>query len=169
MNDYVSYNLENIELNRVETAYKAKKFLLNDFQTYLNRAGTHRADLKSVQLEPTGVKSHGKNSAEANMFQIFDYESKCLAIYKAIEDCTENPALSMYNRDILHFTYIDLLKEWQVAQRIGLSQSRTRYKKQGALCEFAERLPKWSLYYDTRLPDLRVWKNIERVKENGER
>lgn len=158
----VSYKLEDIDIDRNKTAENVRDFLDGQFQTYLNRAGLHRTDLSSTQLDPTGVTSHGGNSAERKMMKIFDYEAKCMAIYAAIDNCQENPNLRIFNRSILYDSYILLLENWQIEERLGLSSSRLREKKRAALCEFADRLPVWAFRKKTKLPDLHAYSNQER-------
>lgn len=153
----VSYKLENMDINKNKTTQNVRDFFDNEFQTYLNRSGLHRYDLSSPQIDPTGVTAHGGNSQETKMMQIFDYQAKCAAIYKAIEDCTENKKWHKWHRSILHNRYIDELEDWQIAQRLGISSSRYRAIKSNALCEFADRLPVWAYRCGTRLPDLRVY------------
>lgn len=157
----VSYKLENIGIDKNETAEKVRCFLDDEFQTYLNRAGLHRTDLSSPKMDITGITAHGGNSQEAKVMKIFDYEAKCMAIYKTIDNCQENKNLHVYHRSILYDRFILQLEDWQVAQRINLSASRYRDIKQDALCEFAERLPVWAYRLGTRLKDLVVYSNEE--------
>jgi len=161
----VAYKLENIDIDKNKTAEKVRAFFDTEFQTYLNRAGMHRTDLSSPQLNPSGVTSHGGNSAESKMMQIFEYQAKCYAVYQAIDNCSENRARNRYNRSILKLRYISELEDWQVADRLQLSLSSCREKKNLALCEFADRLPYWAYQNGVRLPELRVFKNKEMVQK----
>lgn len=154
----VEFTFEGTDQNKAETAKKVRKFLEYDFQNYLNRAGMHRTDLSSPQLDPTSVSSHGGNSAENKMFRLYDYQAKCLAVYQTIMDCEENENKGIRSKSILKLRYLDDLSDSQVEARLHLSGSRYRYKKNRALCEFADRLHKWATINDTNLPDLSVYK-----------
>lgn len=158
----VSYKLEDIDIDKVATAAKAGEFLEGEFQTYLNRAGLHRTDLSSPQMDITGVSAHGGNSAENGMMRIFDYEAKCLAVYKAIDNCRENANKRIYSRSILVDLYIKELEPWQIRERLDLSESPYKIRRQKALCEFADRLPVWGYRLKTKLPELRVYSNKEK-------
>lgn len=158
----VSYKLEDIDIDKVATAANASDFLEGTFQTYLNRAGLHRADLSSPKMDITGVSAHGGNSAESGMMKIFDYEAKCWAIYKAIDNCRENKNKRIYSRSILIDLYIKELEPWQIKERLGLSDSSYKIRRQKALCEFADRLPVWAYRLDTHFPELRKYSNKEK-------
>lgn len=160
----VEYNLENVEIDRNLTAANVRYFLSNTFINYLAKAGLHKADLSSPKLDLSGVSAHGKNSAENQMFRIFDYENKCFAINSAINNCWENPNLNIRNKTILHDRYIEELTDWQVQQKVGLSGASYREKKRDALCEFADRIEVEACRYDTRIPNLHSYKRMEEIK-----
>lgn len=52
-------------------------FFKFNFKHYLIRAGYHRTDLSSPKLYPTGIMSHGGNSAENKIATIFEAQDKC--------------------------------------------------------------------------------------------
>lgn len=159
----VAYKLTDVDIDRVATARNVRNFLANKFQTYLARGGLHRADLSSPKLEPTGVSSHGGNSAEASMIKIFDYQAKCGAVYTAIINCSENRNLVVYNRSILLNRYINDLTDRDVMSKLGISSSSYGEKKVVALCEFADWLPVIALRYDTQFCELRKFLNVEEL------
>ena len=158
----VSYKLEDIDIDKVETAANASDFLEGAFITYLNRAGLHKTDLSGPQMDLAGAHAHSGNPAEKKMMDIFDYEAKCKAIYKAIDNCRENRNKRIYSRSILIDLYIKELEPWQVKERLGLSDSSYKVRKQSALCEFADRLPVWAYKAHTHLPELRKYSNEEK-------
>ncbi|WEV42977.1 DUF1492 domain-containing protein [Lactobacillus sp. ESL0684] len=150
-------SLEQVDINRNKTAEKVRDFLNKDFIHYLDKAGLHKADLSSPQLDPTGVSSHGGNSAEYKMVQIIDYENKCKAIITAIKNCRENVGRGVRNRTILQDVYLKELENWQVQERLGLSEAAYYAKKQAALCEFADRIEVWAVRFGTHIPDLHIY------------
>lgn len=158
----MDYRLEDLEIDKTATASNVREFFKpsGKFETYLRRAGFTRFDLKSPQIDPTGISgSHGFNTQENSAVAFFDYQNKCLAVYSTIAHCdfSSNPANpNRFNREILRLCYIEELEDWQVAERIGLSSSRYRDLKQLALYDFAERLPIYAFKFHTKIPDLRV-------------
>lgn len=159
----VAYKLTDVDIDRVVTARNVRNFFANKFQTYLARGGLHKADLSSPDLEPTGVTSHGGNSAETSMMKIFDYQAKCGAVYTAIINCSENRNLGVYNRSILLDRYINDLTDTDVMNKLGMSSSSYGEKKVVALCEFADWLPVIALRYDTKFDELRKFLNVEEL------
>lgn len=159
----VAYKLTDVDIDRLATARNVRIFLDNKFQTYLARGGLHRADLSSLKLEPTGVSSHGGNSAETAMMKIFDYQAKCGAIYTAIINCSENHNLGVYNRSILLNRYINDLTDRDAMNKLGISSSSYGEKKVVALCEFADWLPAIAPRYDTQFCELRKFLNVEEL------
>ena len=159
----MAYKLTDIDIDRVITARNVRNFLDNIFPTYLARGGLHQADLSSPKLDPTGVSSHGGNSAETAMMKIFDYQSKCKAIYTAITNCSENRNLGVYNRSILLNRYVSDLTDTEVMSKLGMSSSSYGEKKVVALCEFADWLPAIAPRYDTKFKELRKFLNIEEL------
>lgn len=159
----VAYKLPDVDIDRVVTARNVRNFLANIFPTYLARGGLHKADLSSPKLEPTGIVSHGSNSAEASMMKIFDYQAKCGAIYTAIMNCGENPNLGVYNKSILFERYVNDLTDTAVMTKLGMSSSSYGEKKVAALCEFADWLPVTAMRYDTRFKELRKFLNVEEL------
>lgn len=159
----VAYKLTDIDIDRVITARNVRIFLDNRFPTYLARGGLHKADLSSPKLEPTGVSSHGGNSAETAMMKIFDYQAKCKAIYEAIANCSENRNLGVYNRSILFSRYVSDLTDTEVMIKLGMSSSSYGEKKVVALCEFADWLPVIAVRYDTKFKELRKFSNVEEL------
>ena len=165
----VAYKLKNVDLNVNATVNKARNFLKNDFETYLSRAGMHRSDLANIslsspQLSVTGGGGSAGNGEETKIMQLFDYEAKCGAVYRTIEDCSNNPNLNDYNREILEYTYLLRLRDSDIAERIGLSESTVRAKRREALCDFANRIIKWQVKFDTKIPELRVFSNKEEIR-----
>ena len=161
----VAYQTRNADLDINATVDNVRRFFKNDFETYLSRAGMHRSDLANIslsspKLSATGGGSHAGNSAESKIMQLFDYEAKCGAVYRAIEDCSDNPNLNDYNREILKYTYLLRLRDSDIAERIGLSESTVRAKRREALCDFANRIIKWQIRFDTEIPELRVPKQV---------
>lgn len=159
----VAYKLTDIDIDRVATARNVRNFFANEFQTYLARGGVHKADLSSPRLEPTGVSSHGGNSAETAMMKIFDYQAKCAAVYTAIINCSENHNLGVYNRSILLDRYINDLTDTEAMNKLGISSSSYGEKKVVALCEFADWLPAIAPRYDTKFKELRKFLNFEEL------
>lgn len=159
----MAYKLTDVDIDRVATARNVRNFFANKFQTYLARGGLHKADLSSPKLEPTGVTSHGGNSAETAMMKIFDYQAKCGAVYTAIINCSENHNISVYNRSILLDRYINDLTDKDVMNKIGISSSSYGEKKVVALCEFADWLPVIALRYDTKFGELRKFLSSEKL------
>lgn len=160
----VAYKLEDVDIDKNATASNVRKFFRNNFVTYLNRGGLHSTDLSSANLDPTGISSRGKNSAEENIMQIFDYQSKCAAIYRAIMDCTENDNLNIFNCKILKYRYLDNIPDGDIQERLGISPASYGEKKASALIEFADRLPVWGGRFDTKFPELRKFLNEEELK-----
>ncbi|MCT6889091.1 MAG: hypothetical protein M3Z87_05410, partial [Lactobacillus sp.] len=76
-----------LDIDQTKTAEKVKYFFKNDFERYILRAGYHRTDLSSPQLDQTGIMSHNGNSAESKMAIIFEAQHKCQAVYHAIDQC----------------------------------------------------------------------------------
>lgn len=159
----VAYKLTDVDIDRVITARNVRNFLANNFPTYLARGGLHKADLSSPKLEPTGITSHGGNSAENAMMKMFDYQAKCGAIYTAIMNCNENRNLGVYNRSILFERYINDLTDTAVMTKLGMSSSSYGEKKVVALCEFADWLPVIALRYDTKFSELRKFLTVEEL------
>lgn len=154
-------NLEELDINRTKTAEKVSSFLTKNFIHYLDKAGMHKTDLSSPQLDLTGISSHGGNSAESKMMLILDCENKCMAIIRAINNCRENVNRGVRNKTILNELYIQDLENWQVQDRLRLSETAYYNKKQDALCEFADRIEVWAYRYGTCIPDLHVYKKEE--------
>ena len=159
----VAYKRTDEDIDRLVTARNVRNFLDNKFQTYLARGGLHKADLSSPKLEPTGVSSHGGNSAETAMMKIFDYQAKCAAVYMAIMNCSENRNLGVYNQSILLDRYIKDLTDREVMNKLGISSSSYGEKKVVALCEFANWLPAIAPRYDTKFKELRKFLNVEEL------
>lgn len=159
----VAYKLTDVDIDPVVTARNVRNLLDKKFPTYLARGGMHKADLSSPKLDPTGITSHGGNSAENAMMKIFDYQAKCGAIYEAIINCSENHNLGVYNRSILFDRYIDDLTDTKVVSKLGMSSSSYGEKKVIALCEFADWLPAIAPQYDTEFKELRKFLNVEEL------
>lgn len=160
----VAYKLTDVDIDPVITARNVRNLLDKKFPTYLARGGLHKADLSSPKLDLTGITSHGGNSAENAMMKIFDYQAKCVAIYEAIINCSENHNLGVYNRSILFDRYIiDDLTDTDVMHKLGMSSSSYGEKKVIALCEFADWLPVIALRYDTKFNELRKFLNVEEL------
>lgn len=157
----VAYKLEDVDIDKKKTASNVRKFFAGEFLTYLSRAGLHSTDLSSANLDPTGIASRGKNSAESNIMKIFDYEAKCGAVYRCAQDCRENENLGIYNRKILIYRYFQNIPDGDVKDRLGISSTAYAEKKLSALIDFADRLPVWAYKFDTKLPELREFKNEE--------
>ena len=143
-----------IDIDQKKTAQKVRDFFKFNFEHYLIRAGYHRTDLSSPQLDPTGIMSHGGNSAENKMASIFDAQDKCQAVYHAIEQCADSPQQPF--RTILKALYLDKMKDWQVAAKVQYSDSRYNDLKKYALCQFADTIVTWKIIYDVDIPELKV-------------
>lgn len=141
------------KLNEKETAFQVKRFFDEQLYDYLANAGLHRADLKSPQLDQSGVSSHGGNSAEEKMMTIFDYQNKVAAVGSAIKNCTQTERHP--NREILRLTVIEELTETQQVIRLAMSDRTYSRKKKEALCEFASRVQFWAFKCNTSIPELR--------------
>lgn len=146
-----------LDIDQAATAQSADSFLRHDFRKYLLRAGMRYSDLLSgTQLDPTGVASHGKNSAEKRLVKILDMQERCLAVYQAIEHCSDMQKQPY--RKILECLYFKHLTDYQTAIQVGYSKSRLSDLKKNALCEFADAIDTWKVYYDVDIPDLKVEK-----------
>lgn len=150
------------DIDQIKTAKQVRNFLKYDFASYLLKAGYHRTDLGSPQLNLTGISAHAGNAAESKMMRIFDMQNRCKAIYQAMEHCFNSP--SHPYSTILKSLYIDELKDWQVANLIGYSDSRYDDLKRYALCQFADTIEPWQVVYDVDFPELKIWKNQNRGK-----
>ena len=146
-----------IDIDQKLTAQKVRDFFKYNFEHYLIRAGYHRIDLSSPQLDPTGIMSHSGNSAEAKMATIFEAQDKCQAVYHAIDQCADSSKQPF--RTILKSLYIDELSDWQVAAKVQYSDSRYGDLKRYALCQFADTIDTWKLIYNVKIPELKVSKN----------
>lgn len=145
-----------IDIDQYQTAEKVRKFFKYNFPQYLVRAGYHRTDLSSPQLDITGVSAHGGNSAEQKMASIFEAQDKCKAIYQAIDACFDSARQPF--RTILKSLYIDELENWKIADKVQYSDSRYDDLKRYALCNFADTIDTFKLYYDVNFPELKVFK-----------
>ena len=139
-----------LDIDQTKTAEKVKYFFKNDFERYILRAGYHRTDLSSPQLDQTGIMSHNGNSAENKMAIIFEAQHKCQAVYHAIDQCFDS------TQQPLKGLYIDELKDWQVAAKVQYSDSRYNDLKKYALCQFADTIVTWKIIYDVDIPELKV-------------
>ncbi|MDF7683504.1 DUF1492 domain-containing protein [Lactobacillus sp. ESL0679] len=161
--------MENLDLglniNQKETANRVRIFFKYTFPNYLIKAGLHRTDLKSPQLNPTGIAVHGRNSAEIRMAQIFDMQDKCRAVYQAIDHCSDSQNQPF--RTILKALYIDELKDWQVADKVKYSDSRYGDLKRYACCQFADTIETWKVIYDVDIPDLKIINRCNIGAESG--
>lgn len=137
-----------------ETALRVRNFFDREFFDYLAKAGLSKTSLYNMNLDESGVPTRGKDTHEDNLIEIFDYESKCRAVAKAIETCTDNANLSIYNHTILYYLYLKDYTNEQVRQKVGFAGSTYRLKKRNALCEFADRLPVCAYRCHTEVPDL---------------
>lgn len=146
-----------IDIDQKLTAQKVRDFFKYNFEHYLIRAGYHRTDLSSPQLDPTGIMSHSGNSVEAKMATIFEAQDKCQAVYHAIDQCADSSKQPF--RTILKSLYIDELSDWQVAAKVQYSDSRYGDLKRYALCQFADTIDTWKLIYNVKIPELKVSKN----------
>lgn len=151
--------VENVNLgvgiDQRATARKVRIFLKYTFSDYLIKAGYHRTDLTSPQLDVAGISAHGgSNSAESKMMRIFDMQNRCKAVYHAISCCKDSSKQPF--RTILKSLYIDELEDWQVADKIGYSDSRYDDLKRYALCQFADAIDTWKTLYEVNIPDLKV-------------
>ena len=156
-----------IDIDQKLTAGRVRNFFKYNFTKYLIKAGYHRTDLSSPQLDLTGVASHGKNSAEMKMAAIFEAQDKCKAIYKAIDHCSDSSRQPF--RTILKSLYIDGLEDWQVALKVQYSDSRYSDLKRYALCQFADTIDTWKTVYDVSIPELRIFKNrVDFGSKSGE-
>ena len=151
-------SFDRVDIDRAMTANRVRKFLRSNFQVYLARAGMHKADLSSPSFESIGSSGSVKNGQEAKLMKIFDYENKCLAVYKAIEGCSHNLNYGIVNRDILECLYIQELTDSMTQDRLNIWGGAYWLKKQDALCEFADRVVVESIKLDTDIPELRVWR-----------
>ncbi len=146
-----------LDIDQTKTAEKVKCFFKNDFERYILRAGYHRTDLSSPQLDQTGIMGHYGNSAENKMATIFEAQHKCQAVYHAIDQCFDSAQQPF--RTILKALYIDKMKDWQVAAKVQYSDSRYNDLKKYALCQFADTIVTWKIIYDVDIPELKVPKN----------
>lgn len=153
--------MENVDLgldiDQKATSKKVRAFFKYTFSDYLIKAGYHRTDLSSPQLDPTGVAVHGKNSAENKMVHILDMQDRCKAVYQAIDHCADSTKQPF--RTILKALYIDELEDWQVAVKVQYSDSRYTDLKRYALCQFADTIETWKTLYNVDIPEMRVPKN----------
>ena len=156
-----------IDIDQKKTAQKVRNFFKYNFEHYLIRAGYHRTDLSSPQLDPTGIMSHGGNSAENKMASIFDAQDKCQAVYHAIEKCADSSKQPF--RTILKSLYIEELTDWQVAAKVQYSDSRYSDLKRYALCQFADTIDTWKTIYNVKIPELKVFKNRVNIGSKSEK
>ena len=156
-----------IDIDQKLTAQKVRDFFKYNFEHYLIRAGYHRTDLSSPQLDPTGIMSHSGNSAEAKMATIFEAQDKCQAVYHAIDQCADS--WRCVEETVLKSLYIDGLEDWQVALKVQYSDSRYSDLKRYALCQFADTIDTWKTVYDVSIPELRIFKNrVDFGSKSGE-
>lgn len=146
-----------LDINQKATAKKVREFFKYTFPDYLIKAGYHRTDLSSPQLDPTGVAVHGINSSENKMMLIINMQERCRAVYQAIDHCADNSKQPF--RTILKALYIDELDDWKVAQKVQYSDSRYSDLKRYALCQFADTIQTWATLYDVYIPNLLVFEN----------
>lgn len=146
------------------TAKKVKKFLVVDFQQYLDLAGMHRNQLTSPQLS-LAPGSTNKNNIENNFIEDTQRDIDiadparivCAAVYRTMEDCTDTED-KPYKR-ILIDTYIKKLRVFEVAANTSLSTSSVDKKKIDAQVQFANRWLHWADFYGLEdYPDFRVMK-----------
>jgi ArpU family phage transcriptional regulator len=145
-----------LDIDQKETANRVRIFFKYTFPNYLIKAGFHRTDLSSPQLDLTGVASHSGNGVENKMMKILDMQNRCKAIYQAIDHCSDSPSQPF--RTILKALYIDELKDWQVANKVKYSDSRYSDLKRYALCQFADSIETWKIKYDVDIPELNIYK-----------
>lgn len=161
------YSFEGTDIDKKQTAKTVKKFFKNQFPLYLARAGLHKSDLSSPSLSEGSAGDSSKNSAEGKMMQIFDYESKCLAVYNAIVGCSHSPNLGIFNRDILTCLYIKEMTDAMTQDFVNIWGSSYWDKKTDALCEFSERIQVEAFKLDTEIRDMRIWSDGKKVKNEN--
>lgn len=147
-----------LDIDVYKTANNVRRFLENDFKLFLWRGGLHKVDLSSPSFDSVGSSGAVGNGQEQKIMKIFDYQSKALAIYQAIEQCEHNENLGVYSRDILHSLYVLDLTDVQTMERLLLAEATYYRKKRLALCEFADRVQVTAYKLDTDIPDLRYWR-----------
>ncbi|WEV40342.1 ArpU family phage packaging/lysis transcriptional regulator [Lactobacillus sp. ESL0681] len=144
-----------LDIDQTKTAKKVRDFFKYTFPNYLVKAGFHRTDLSSPQLDPTGIAVHGGNSAESKMAHIFEMQDRCKAVYQAINYCSDSQKQPF--RTILKALYIDELEDWKVAAKVQYSDSRYGDLKRYALCQFADSLETQKTRYGVDIPELKVF------------
>ncbi|MDF7683389.1 DUF1492 domain-containing protein [Lactobacillus sp. ESL0679] len=153
----MSEEIEITKLDNVKTAKNVRNFFQTVFPDYLIEAGYHRTDLKTSQINQTGIASHNGNSAEQKMKHIYNMQNKCKAVYQAIDSLPNKPKQPF--KAILSEVYLDELEDWKVMQKVGYAKTNYGRLKQQALCQFAKALEVQKIKYDADIPNLEVIKD----------
>lgn len=98
-----------LDIDQMETSRKVRAFFKKTFPNYLIKAGYHRTDLSSPQLDLTGIAARNGNGAEGKMMHILDMQDRCKVVYQAIDHCADSTKQAF--RTILKALYIDELDD----------------------------------------------------------
>lgn len=123
-------------INKKETLKNTRRFLMNDLNDYLMLSNDNRLILKSPNIDGQ-PKAHNFDSNDSQILRIIDAQKIIQAVNSSIQNCSDS-SKQPYKTIIVSY-FIDGLSMFQVSDKIGLCDSRTRALKNKALIEFAER------------------------------
>lgn len=143
--------LDGQKIDERGTAHNVDLFLTKDLEKALRFSGESRDGISSPQwsFEPSGG-GYG-NSQERRVGKVVTASNMVKAIADTIRNCDE------LNSKILFQCYIDEMKDWQVATKLGYTKEHfSRQIKRSALVEFADRYEVYGRFYHV-YEDLHVY------------
>ncbi|RVU70028.1 MULTISPECIES: ArpU family phage packaging/lysis transcriptional regulator [Lactobacillus] len=155
----VAVSLADREIDEYETIKNVNKLLTKDFDRYLNFSGSHRTDLSSPMLDPTGASSHGGvNHTEEQLVNGTAAANCVSAISDAINDCDKSPdnphALFLYYR------YVKKMTTTAIGNALGFQDAQYYRLRKDSMLEFAQRMEIWKKRnHATDIRELIVWKD----------
>lgn len=109
-----------LEIDRVETTKRVRKFFKSDLEHYKSLAGAGRYDLKAINYTNTKVKSTPKNGALENYYiATIEAENIIKAVKPAIENC--KPVA----KKLITMKALEKRPVWQIKQ--ALAYEKTKY------------------------------------------